>query len=164
MAINKEGPEHSTFVIDTNKIACPYCGGVKMMLSNLMDDPNDITEDSRFAAHYITYTGDSCQGLVGLCVQCGHTSVPIWYIHDVTTADGSKGLTMTNIDASSADGLAGCWALILVGTDIGKYVAIASNTAVAGTVITTAFNVNNDADGILMITNIEPVGLTKITS
>ncbi len=162
MSINKEGAEHSTFVIDANKIACPYCNGTQMMLSNLMDDPNDITEDTVFAALDITYTdGVSCQGLVALCKQCGHTHVPLWYVFDIGTTGVGQETTMTNLDAGTADTLAGFYGLCLVGTSIEKYYIIASHTAATPTVITwTAPKPNADADGYWVITNILPVGFT----
>jgi len=116
MVIQKEGAEHSTFVIDTNKIVCPYCNGTQMMLSNLMDDPNDITEDTVFAALLITITGGSIQGLVALCKHCGHTHVPYWYLFDVGASDGTA-ITMTNLDqATTANLLAGAY-MVYLGTD-----------------------------------------------
>lgn len=163
MTIQKEGAEHSTFVIDTNKIVCPYCNGTQMMVSNLMDDPNDIIEDTVFAARLISITGGSFQGLVALCKQCGHTHVPLWYFYDITASTGTSQV-MTNLDASGANGLAGAFLIALVGTDIRKYVLIASNTLAAPTTITLAFALNNDADGICMITNVEPIGLTRIVA
>lgn len=165
MSINKEGAEHSTFVIDANKIACPYCNGTQMMLSNLMDDPNDITEDTVFAALGLTITGGSFQGLVALCKQCGHTHVPLWYFFDTVTFTGAETTpALTNLDATVANGLADLFFITLVGTNAGKYVEIASNTVATPTVPTLKFAMPDDSDGLCMITNIEPVGLTKVVA
>lgn len=161
--VNREGAEHSTFVIDSQKIVCPFCNGTQMFLSNLMDDPNDITEDTVFSAIGITAAGSPIMGLVALCKQCGHTHVPLWYFYDVS-ATTTTALIMTNLDASVANGLAGAFAICLVGTDQYKYVIIASNTAATPTTLTVAFALNNDADGLFMITNVEPIGLTRIVA
>jgi len=161
--MNKEGIQ-SSHVKDSTKLSCPYCGGVEIMLSSLMDDPNDITQDTIFAALGLTITGGSFQGFVGLCSQCGHEWVPLWWCFDTATFAGTTALTLTNLDASVANGLADLYLIVLVGTDIGKYVEIASNTIATPTVPTLKFAVNNDGDGICMITNIEPVGLTKIVA
>ena len=162
MVIQKEGAEHSTFVIDTNKITCPYCNGTQMMLSNLMDDPNDITEDTDFAALLITAAGSPIMGLVALCKQCGHTHVPLWYLFDVGTSNGTT-LTMANLDqATTANLLAGCY-MVYLGADVNdqlQYFVIGTNTAAAPTVITTVVAPHLDSDGIYMITNILPFGLT----
>jgi len=160
MAINKEGAEHSTFVIDSQKVVCPYCNGTQMMLSNLMDDPNDITQDTVFAALLISITGGSIQGLVALCKHCGHTHVPLWYLFDVSASTGASQV-MTNLDqATTANLLAGKYMIPCVGTDVGKYFIVASNTAAAPTTITLTVAANNDCDGIWMLTNILPLGLT----
>jgi len=161
--MNKEGIQ-SSHVSDATKLSCPYCGGVEIMLSNLMDDPNDIIMDTVFAALGLTITGGSFQGFVGLCSQCGHEWVPLWYFFDTATFAGTTALTLTNLDATVANGLADLYLVVLVGTDIGKYVEIASNTIADPTVPTLKFAVNTDGDGICMITNIEPVGLTKIVA
>lgn len=157
--MNKEGTQ-SSHVKDSTKIACKYCGGVDTMLSSLMDDPNDITGDTDFAALLLSITGGSFQGLVGLCSQCGHEWVPLWYCIDVGASDGTA-VTMTNLDqATTANLMAGLYAIPCVGTDIGKYFTIATNTAAAPTVITPTIAPNIDSDGIWIITNILPFGLT----
>ena len=159
MAINREGIE-SDHVLDAAKIVCPYCGGVKMMLTTLMDDPNDITEDTDFAALLITIGGGSIQGLVALCVQCGHEHVPYWRLQD-TGANTGAATTMTNLDqATTANLLVGLYMIPMVGSDIGKYFIIASNTAAAPTIITTTVAPNDDSDGLWILTNILPLGLT----
>ena len=160
--MNPEGGE-SIHVLDTNKLTCPNCNGVEIMLSDLMDDGNDITDDERFADLKITIGGGSIQGFVGLCAQCGHEWVPIWYLFDVS-ATTTVSLVMTNLDASVANGLAGAFAIALCGTDIRKYVIIASNTLNPPTTITVAFAFNSDCDGLFMITNVEPIGLTRIVA
>ena len=159
--MNIEGAE-SAHVLDAAKLTCPYCGGPEIMLSSTMDDPNDITQDTVFAALDITYAdGVSCQGLVGLCAHCGHEWVPYWAVYDVGTTGVGQETTMTNLDAGTADLLAGCYGLCLVGTSIEKYYIIATHTAATPTVITwTAPKPNADADGYWVITNILPVGFT----
>jgi len=160
--VTAEGPE-STHVTDAYKIKCPYCGGVKMMLSNLMDDPNDITGDTDFAALLLTITGGSFQGLVALCLQCGHEYVPYWRCQDVAASNGTT-LTMTNLDqATTANLMAGLYLIPCVGTDVGKYFIVDTNTAAAPTVITPTVAPNADCDGIWIITNILPLGLTEAT-
>lgn len=161
--MNKEGIQ-SSHVKDSTKLSCPYCGGVEIMLSSLMDDPNDITMDTVFAALGLTITGGHFHGLVGLCSQCGHEWVPLWYFFDIAVFAGTTALTVTNLDATVANGLADLYLIVLVGTDIQKYVEIASNTVATPTVPTLKFAVNNNADGIIMITNVEPIGLTKIVA
>ena len=161
--MNKEGIQ-SSHVLDGAKLSCPYCGGVEIMLTSLMDDPNDITDDTAFDALGLTITGGSVRGLVGLCSQCGKEWVPLWYLFDTATFAGTTALTLTNLDSSVLNSLADLYLIVLVGTDIGKYVEIASNTIATPTVPTLKFAVNTDGDGICMITNIEPIGLTKIVA
>ena len=162
--MNKEGIQ-SSHVKDATKLSCPYCGGVEVMLSSLMDDPNDITNDSVFAALDITMgAGQDFIGLVGLCAQCGHEWVPIWYAIDTGTFDGAKACVGTNLDCGTANTLAALFLMILVGTDKGKYIVAGNHTAASPTTFTMPYNVANDADGFFMITNIEPIGWTKITA
>lgn len=157
--MNVQGTE-SSHVIDSTKIVCSYCGSPELMLSTLMDDPNDITEDTEFAALLITITGGHFHGLVGLCPNCGHEQVPFWYCLDAGANTGAA-TTMTNLDqATTADLLAGLYMIPMVGSDIGKYFIVASNTAATPTVITTTNAPNDDSDGIWMLTNILPLGLT----
>lgn len=159
----REGSQ-SAHVKDATKIPCDTCGGTEWMVSSTLDDPNDITEDATFAALLLTYaSGTSAQGLVGNCVQCGHEQVLWWLIFDVaTTADPAQTSTMTNIDqATTANLMAGLYGMILAGTDIEKYVVVATNTAAAPTVITWAVTKPNvDTDGYIVITNRLPVGFT----
>lgn len=161
-AIQKEGIE-STHVTDSTKLTCRYCGGVDTMISSLMDDPNDITEDTEFAALLLSITGGSFQGLVGLCSQCGKEWVPLWYCFDVGTTNAGV-VTMANLDqATTADLMVGLYMIPMVGTDIGKYFIVATNTAAGPTLITPTIAPNNDSDGIWMITNVLPLGLTVAT-
>jgi len=162
MAINAEGQE-STLVTD-NCLKCEYCGGVKFKISAVMDDPNDSAYCTTFSDLGLTIAGGHFHGLIALCLQCGHENAPYWICYITGTFDGTTGLTNVHLDASVANGLTGHFVGILIGTDIRKYVAIATNSAAAPTVIATAFNVNNDADGICFITNIAPVGFTKIVA
>ena len=162
--MNIEGAE-SAHVIDAAKLTCPYCGGPEVMLTSLMDDPNDITGDTAFAALKLTNgDGTGIQGLVGLCAQCGHEWVPLWYTFDTCTFTGEETTpALTNLDAAVANGLDGCYFIALVGTNANKYVEIASNTLAAPTVITLAAAMPDDTDGLCMITNVEPIGLTEVT-
>lgn len=160
-SIQKEGAEHS-FVVDTNKFACSYCQGTTVQVSKLGDEPEDVTEDSDFSdlglenATYRTAT-------VGLC-QCGHSRLLTIQLFDTLVADGTTTPALTNLDATVANGLAGWFLVVLIGTDVGKYVLIDSNTVATPTVPTLAFAVDTDADGICYFTNVEPVGLTRITA
>jgi len=157
--VTKEGSK-STHVLDAAKLSCPYCGGTKCMLTGTMDDPNDIIGDTVFAALLLTITGGSFQGLVALCAQCGHEWVPLWYCFDVAASNGTT-LTMTNLDqATTANLMAGLYLIPMVGTDVGKYFIVDTNTAATPTVITPTVAPNADGDGIWMITNILPLGLT----
>jgi len=163
MVKNVEGIT-SPQVPDSTKICCPRCNSTLLYLSSVLDNPNDITRDLLFAALDLTKgAGTDPIGLVALCHNCGNEFVPLWYIFDVATFDGATECVMTDLDVGVANNLAGLFVCVLVGTDRGKYVAVASNTAADPTTITTAFNVNNDGDGLVMVTNIEPIGLTKIT-
>jgi len=153
----KSGAGHVTAA---TVITCEQCGGGAFVLSTLMDDPNDITQDAAYAALLISYTGGSAQGFVGKCHYCGHEQVPLWYITDVAASDGTK-LVMTNLDqATTANLLAGKYAICCCGTDTGKYFTISTNTAAAPTHITPTVAPNADDDGIWIITNILPFGLT----
>lgn len=158
--VNVQGTE-SEHVVDSTKIVCSYCGSPELMLSSLIDDPNDITEDTEFAALLLTITGGSIQGLVGLCPNCGHEQVPYWRLQDVGTAAVGGVVTMTNLDQNTtADLMAGLYGIPCVGTDIGKYFTVATNTAAAPTAITFSVAPNADSDGIWIITNVLPLGLT----
>ena len=93
-SIQKEGAEHSTFVIDSDKFACSYCGGTTMQASMLGDEPEDVVEDSAFTdlglenATYRTAT-------VALC-QCGHTRLLNILLFDTANADGSTTPALTD--------------------------------------------------------------------
>ena len=160
---NPEGPV-TPLVTDVMKFQCTNCNGSKFYISTTMDDPNDVAGDTVFAALGLTAAGGHFHGLVVSCVQCGVEQVPYWIIYITGTFDGTTGLTNVHLDATAANGLADHFVGILIGTDVRKYVEIATNSAAAPTVIATKFNVNNDADGICFITNIAPVGFTKIVA
>jgi len=150
----------SAHVTDATKVTCPYCGGTQFMLCTTMDDPNDITGDTTFAALLLTIAGGSFQGFVALCKQCGHEHCPLWYCTDVAASNGTT-LTMTNLDqATTANLMVGLYLIPCVGTDVGKYFIVSTNTAAAPTVITPTVAPNADGDGIWIITNILPLGLT----
>ena len=159
MTSNVGGPA-TVHVPDSTKIVCPRCNGTLFQISSTMDDPNDITKDLEFAALLLTIGGGHFHGLVAMCVHCGNEFVPLWYLFDVAASDGAA-LTMTNLDqATTADLMVGLYAIPMVGTDVGKYFTIATNTAATPTVITPSVAPNADGDGIWMITNILPLGLT----
>ena len=161
---NIEGPT-SVHVLNPTKILCPRCNSAFWQISSVMDDPADITQDLDFAAADISKgAGTDPIGLVAVCLTCGNEFVPLIYIFDVGTFNGTTGLTGTDLDSGVINNLAGWFVCILVGTDIGKYVEVASNSVADPSAIVLAFNVNNDADGIFMITNVEPIGLTKIVA
>lgn len=146
------------FVADSTKIQCPYCNGVYFQLSSTMDDPADL-EDTIFDALLISCTGGSFQGLVAAC-HCGRHFAPLWYCFDVAASNGTT-LTMTNLDqATTANLMAGLYLIPMVGTDVGKYFVVDTNTVATPTVITPTVAPNADGDGIWMITNILPLGLT----
>ena len=152
----------SALVTDTTKHKCWYCGGTRFMYPTTIDDFNDVGEDINAVAYLVTITGGSIQAEVLLCDTCGQQNIGNWYITD-TSATTAAAHTMTNLDASSANGLAGVYMFPCVGTDIGKYFIVASNTAASPTVITTTVAANNDSDGIWVITRFLPVGLTVAT-
>jgi len=162
MVIVNEGAEHS-LVQDTNKFTCSFCNGTTLQASKLGDEPEDVTEDTDFTdlgltnATYRTAT-------VGLC-QCGHTRLLHIQLWDTWTFTGAETTPIgTNLDSTVANSLAGWWFVCCVGTDIWKYVAISANGIGTPTTITLAYNIADNADGVSYVTNIEPVGLTKITS
>jgi len=159
--VNVEGPiSGKGHVIDSAKFQCSHCNGSKFYISKTIDDPNDITQDTDFAALLLTAAGTPFFGLVCMCAQCGVEQVPFWYLCDVGTV-GTTAITMTHLDQSTtADLMAGLYMYPLVGTDIGKYFVIATNTAAAPTVITPTTNPADDGDGYWVITNLLPVGLT----
>jgi len=163
MAINKAGPESGdgTSVIDSNKIACGYCGGTSFQVSTLGDEPEDLVKDLVFAALGLTNaTVRTC--VVGMCDGCGTLNVLQWQMFDTWTFTGAETTPVgTNLDSSVANSLAGCWFVFGVGTLIHNYVEIDSNTAATPTAITLAFGGHEDADGQSYITNVEPIGLTK---
>jgi len=165
MGANIEGPV-SPLVTDVMKFQCENCNGSKFYISTTLDDPNDVVQAEIFAALLITYaSGTSAQGIVALCVQCGHQQVPYWAVYDVGASDGTK-IIMTNLDQATTANLLADYYLVYLGTDAtdkGKYFTIASNTAAAPTHITPDGTLNAATDGMFMLTNILPVGFTLAT-
>lgn len=158
-AIQPEGTE-STHVQDSTKLQCPYCDGTECMVSDLMDDPNNITDDTRFAALEISNgDGSKIQGLVVLCSQCGHEWVPYWWTLDIGAATTTT-VVMTNLDVGAANALDGMYAIPLFGTDAGDYFVIASHTVNDPTTLTLEVAATGDEDELWMITNLLPVGVT----
>ncbi len=151
----------SKLVKDTTKVGCWYCGSTSFMPSSLLDDGND-TPDTNFAALSITITGGSIQGLIGICDNCGQENVIDWHINDIATGAVAAAVTMTNLDASVANGLAGFYAVYhdAAGTDTGLYYTIASNTAAPPTVITMTIATNSNEAGMWTIQKYLPLGLT----
>ena len=158
MTINAEGAE-STHVLDAAKKRCNYCGGTQFMISTTLDNFNDITGSDGADLSLTNAGAQDIQAEVLLCKQCGHEDTGLWYIIDVGAATAAA-ITMTNLVATVANGLAGCYAIPLAGTDVGKYYIISSNTAADPTVITVSVATNGDEDGYYIITNRLPVGLT----
>ena len=164
MTINAEGPE-SAHVLDAAKFRCTHCGGSKMYISKTIDDPNDIVRDTVFAAYDITCAGGHFQGIVCLCVQCGHEQVPYWWVEDTAACTGAA-LIMVNLDAGSANTLADLYMIPTVGTNYATtlYSVIASHTANAPTTITLDVASSDDSeDGVWILTNWLPVGWTLDT-
>ena len=164
MAINAEGPE-SAHVVDSAKYKCPYCGGVKFMISETLDEADDITEDTVHAALLLTNAGAyDTLGLVALCCQCGHESVPWWIMLDIAAGVAGAAVTMTDmVQTTTANLAAGLYAIPLDndGTDIGKYFTVATNTAADPTVLTmTVASGDNSEVGFWLITNLAPTGWT----
>lgn len=159
--MNVEGPiSGKGHVIDSGKFQCTHCNGSKFYISKTIDDPNDITQDTVFAALKLTAAGTPFLGLVVMCAQCGVEQVPWWMVVD-TGASNAGTVTMTHLDqATIANLMAGLYMYPTVGTDIGKYFVVSTNTAAAPTVITPTVAPNNDCDGKWVITNLLPVGLT----
>jgi hypothetical protein len=154
------GPHNSAHVLDGALVQCDFCDGTMFRVSTTIDDPNDITGDTTFAALLLTNAGFPIFSIVGQCLDCGKEKVIAWYIMDVGANTGAA-TTMTHlVQATTADLMAGLYMFPLVGTDIGKYFVIASNTAADPTVITTTIAPNDDSDGYWVITNLLPVGLT----
>ena len=157
-------------VPDSTKFVCPRCNSSLFYISSTLDDPIDITKDAAFAALMI-HSDNPIMGLVALCHNCGNEWVPLWYTFDEVATDGTD-MTMTAFDTDRdpgaganavADLCAGLFMVCLVdaGTDKGKYVTIATNTAADPAVITPQAH-NANGDGWWMITNILPVGLTAV--
>ena len=161
---NPEGPV-SPLCSDANKYQCTNCNGSKFYVSKLIDDPNDVAQDTVFAALDLTCAGAHFQGVVGMCVQCGHEQVLYWWLEDTGATTGAV-VTMTNLDAGTANTLADYYALPLCGTNYAStiYSVIASHTAAAGTAITMDVASSDDSeDGIWIITNRLPTGWTLDT-
>ncbi len=159
MTINSEGSK-GAIVTDSVKYKCEYCGGVSFMISTTLDDINDVAGDN--ADLGLTITGGSIQSLPLRCNQCGHEQTIILSIFDVSASTGTSQV-MSNLDSSVLNSLAGLYMIPMVGTDVGKYFIIASNTLNPPTTIILTVAANDDADGIWMITELLPVGLTVAT-
>lgn len=134
---------------DVLKDVCEHCNGSEFMFSLTFDDVNHVKGE--LASLGITCAGGIICGLVLMCAQCGHEQTRLAWILDVAASNGTT-LTMTNLDSSVANNLAGYFAICLAGTDVGKVFTIATNTAAAPTVITPSVAPNADADGYFLIT------------
>lgn len=161
MALDAEGAE-STLVQDAKKITCPYCGGTTHQVSILGDEPEDVVDDSYWTSLGLE-NAQTRTATIALC-QCGHEFCTDIILTDVAAADGSTTPALTDLDATVANGLAGWWWCVLVGTDIKKYVRIASNTVATPTVCTLDYLTHTDGDGITMIKRVEPIGWTRIVA
>lgn len=158
-------------VPDSTKIVCPRCNSSLWYISSVLDDPIDLVkQDPVFAALMIVAAGAHFCGLVALCHNCGQEFSPIWYIFDVGASDGAA-ITMTHLDTNrnpgtganaTADLLEGLF-MIFCGDDVndtGEYFTIITNTAASPAVITPTVAPNAGSDGLYMITNLLPVGMT----
>jgi len=152
---------NSAHVTDLTKIRCQYCGSTWWQVSSVIDDPNDITDDSDFANLLITAAGSNFLGLVGQC-HCGKEQVLWWMLEDQGTSNGTT-ITMTDlVQATTANLLAGLYMMYLGAdaNDQDKYFIISTNTAADPTVITPTVAPHADSDGTWIITNRLPVGYT----
>jgi len=129
----------------------------------LGDEPEDIADDSAWWATIAVENATKRTCSVGLC-HCGREQILQVFLFDTAAADGTTTPALTNLDATTANGLAGWWWVVLQGTDEGSYVRIASNTVATPTVCTLAFATDADGDGNVLITNVEPIGLTRIVA
>ena len=159
---NPEGTVSSK-VTDSAKFKCHVCNSSRIQMTMLGDEPEDITDDATWWATLglVNATKRTCS--VGLC-HCGREQILEVKLFDTANADGTTTPALTDLDATIANGLAGWWWVVLQATDIGKYVRIASNTVATPTVCTLDFLTNADGNGWVLITNVEPVGLTKIVA
>lgn len=151
-----EGPQFN-HITDTNKRICERCGGTAFCILSSHADPNsnlDTTSASTFADYAITATGNHINGTVYGCLQCGQEQADFW-ITDTGAATGTA-ITLTDVDASGADGLEGCYLICHDGTDAKKYYTISSNTAASPTVCTVSVSTNDDEDGTYVLTNVKP--------
>ncbi|KKL04672.1 hypothetical protein LCGC14_2613710, partial [marine sediment metagenome] len=158
--VNIEGPV-SALVPDSSKYQCSNCNGVKFSVSKTLDDFNDVVQATVEAALDITAAGAPILGEVALCLQCGNEQILWWMILDTVVATGAA-LVMTNLDAGTANTLAGYYAIPTTGTLFAatKYDTIASHTAAAPTTLTLDTGSDNSEDGIWVITNRLPTGWT----
>jgi len=159
---NAEGPV-SAKVTDSAKFKCHVCNSSRIQLTMLGDEPEDIADDADWWATIAVENATKRSCSVGLC-HCGREQILQVFLWDTANADGSTTPALTNLDATTANGLAGWWWCVLQGTDIGKYVRIASNTVATPTVCTLDYLTNADGNGWVLITNVEPVGMTKIVA
>ena len=160
---NPEGPV-SPLVTDAKKILCPVCNGSFHQSSLLGDEPEDIENAATWWATIAVENATKRTANIALC-HCGREMIVDVLMFDTYTFTGAEKTPVgTNLDATTADGLAGWWFVVLLGTDAGKYVAISSNTVATPRALTLAYNVADDADGLCMIKFVEPVGLTKIVA
>ena len=160
---NPEGAVSSK-VTDSAKFQCHLCNSTRVQVSTLADEPEDITDDAAWWATIAVENATKRTCLYGLC-HCGKhqiIKVELWDTYTFTGAETTP--AGTNLDATTANGLAGWFFIATTGTDKGKYVEISSNTEAAPTVLTLAFAMTDDTDGECIITNIEPIGLTKIVA
>lgn len=153
----------STEVTDVLKEVCPRCGGTEYYLRTSFMDANAATEGCvDFKALLLTASGSDFLCQIALCESCGYTWVPFWMITDVGTSDGAA-ITMANLDqATTANLMAGLY-MIYVGSDANdtqEYFTISTNTAAAPTVITPSVAPHADSDGVYIITNKLPTGMT----
>lgn len=143
-------------VTDAAKRTCYYCGGTEFMIKNAADDINDVDARCNAATAYITATGSVITGRVYICAQCGREDADLLFIIDTCAGIAAAAVTMTNLDASVANGLAGYKLIPLGGTDVLKEFTISSNTAATPTVITVSVAPNADTNGeLVLVTKID---------
>jgi len=155
----------STLMTDANKCVCDRCGGTEFHINVELDANTDMDARANCYAGLGTNVGGIAMNVLKTqCVQCGLDQGRAILIIDKIKTVAAKVLTMEHLDSSSADNLAGFYAIITdtaSPTDPWKYMTIVSNTAAAPTLITVSETPNADVDeDYICIMNFKPAALT----
>ncbi|MCP3685850.1 MAG: hypothetical protein GY861_24640 [bacterium] len=151
-----------TYVLDSNKFVCPNCNGTFFQISQTFDEEDDINSPNVTALTVTNAGTTDTLAVPVLCQSCGEEQASLVMMFDICAGAAAAAITMTNMVETSANSLAGWYAIYLdaAGTDTGLYYTIASNTAADPTVITLSVATNNDEVGYWLILNWLPVGWT----